>query len=129
MADHDKKEEVSKCYQKLMKETFEGTHVGTYDLSDATSKIWYKIKIEPASMSSAMKKGLKAIEDSFENCIWKGFKDGVMYVNKEQHDDWKSIEEAEKFKIKDFKVMDFDKCKKPDRYTYKFGCCFILEAA
>ena len=129
MAGHDNKAKVSKYYQKLKEETFEGTHDGTYDMSDATSKTWNKIKIEPASMSSAMKKGLEAIENEFENRIWKGFKDGVMYVNKEQHDDWKSIEEAEKFKIKDFKVMDFDKCKKPDKYTDKFGCCFILEAA
>lgn len=121
---------VSQYYQALIGEIFEGNHVGTFNrqdfLEDDTAVCWYKIAL--GSMSPEMKEGLQAIVSNFEGCIWKGFHNGVMYINPEDHSDMGTILRANRFKITDFKVLPFHRsCKEPEKYTYQLGCCFILE--
>ena len=116
---------IHALYKALVGETFSGTFIGTFDRRDSTSKTWLKIRID--AMSPQMKDGLQAIVDSFEGCIWKGFHEGVMYIDFELHP--RSIQEAERFQIQDFQVLSFHKaCKEPEKYSYQYGCCFILGA-
>ena len=121
---------VSQYYHALIGETFEGTQAGTFNrqefLEDDTAVCWHKIAL--GSMSPEMDQGLKDIVSKFEGRIWKGFHNGVMYINPEDHSDMRAIQRAREFKITDFKILPFDKnCKEPEKYTYQFGCCFILE--
>ena len=94
-------------------------------LEDDTAVSWHKIAL--GSMPPEMDRGLKDIVSNFEGRIWKGFHKGVMYINSEDHSDMRAIERAREFKITDFKILPFDKCKEPEKYKDQFGCCFILE--
>lgn len=123
---------VGSFYQALIGETFTGTHWGTFNRQafnpdDTTSKTWLKIAL--GSMSPRMEAGLQAIVDNFEGRIWKGFHEGIMYINPEDHSDLESIMGAGEFKIVSFKILPFHRdCKEPGKYTNQYGCCFILEA-
>jgi hypothetical protein len=120
-------EEISSFYGALIGETFYGTYNGPFDRRDGTSIVWHTISIDYMTLSPKMNSGLMAIVKKFEGRIWKGFHNGVMYINPERHKE--SILSARKFKIVDFDIKCFPpwKVKEPEKYTDGCVCSFVLE--
>ena len=112
-------------YSTLVGEEFEGTHVGEFSRDDDRAVTWAKIMI--GNMPRTMEGKLQAIASNFEGAIWKGFHNGIIYVNPSDHHDWEDIMNADTFRIKDFKVHDYQwNPKEPEKYTSQQGYCFIL---
>jgi hypothetical protein len=117
-------DKISSFYRALIGETFHGTHAGIYNRrdiyqEDSTSIDWHKISMDSTTLSPKMESDLRAIVENFEGRIWKGFHNGVMYINPEHHD-MDSILSVRKFKIVNFVPF-------PQR-NYEYGCSFVLEA-
>lgn len=74
MADH----EAMRYYRELVGEEFIGTWVGYHDEGEPRSQLWIKITISEETEKLAQ--GLQAIRDTFENRIWKGFDNDILYI-------------------------------------------------
>lgn len=113
-------------YKALVGEEFTGKLLRDFfNREDDTSVSWAKINID--SMPHTMEAGLQAIINNFEGKIWKGFHNGIIYVNPDDHHDWKAIMSAGTFRIEAYKKLDFQwRPKEPEKYTSQQGYCFIL---
>lgn len=116
MPDH----EATRYYRDLVGEEFTGTWVGCYDHGEPRSQLWLKVAISDESEKLA--EGLQVITETFENRIWKGFDEGVLYI--------KSVEPVAeaRYRIKGCKHFDFPAGWR-DSEKHEDGCgyYFILE--
>lgn len=110
-------------YRALIGETFAGTYTGIYNRSDNTSKIWFKIKID--AMTPTMANRLREIKSKYDNKIWKGFHNGIIYINSEDYNR-QSIQTAKKFLIQNYQYFPYNNRKEPAKYSLG-GYCFCLK--
>ncbi len=76
-----------------------------------------------------MAAGLQAIQDNYEGRIWKGFHNGVMYIDSELHSEAAKTFNIETFMIVNALPIPFFNPKEPWKYTDGYGCHFILTKA
>lgn len=112
-------------YQRVVGESFAGQFVGVYDRGDG-ARSWLKITIN--QMSKEMRDSLGEIEDRFEGHIWKGFHNGVLYVQaySQEHED--DLTNGAEFKIIAVRFFEFGNAgwKEPYKYTDQCGFHFDL---
>ena len=118
-----KKEEYTKpnsYYESLCGEVFEGEYEGEYDRGDYKAIPWPIIRIK--HKSEAMKEGLDKIVKNFEGKIWKGYRNGCLYVKSDD-----DVQKGTTFKIVNYKRFALENWKEPDKYSEKCGYYFIVQ--